>query len=103
MLLLYFFPLLPPFVRFPFPASLVHVDVPFSYLFLPASLIWFPQANIYISAPSISNEGLQDLRGRQDNLNNVTTTIYPSRIFVFVMNLYPSSTVIPLAVDVALI
>src|SRR5699024_11651624 len=96
MLLLYFLPLLPHFVRFPFPASLVQVDVPFSYLFLPASLIWFPQANIYISAPSISNDGLHDLVGRQDNLNNVKTTIYPYLIFVFVLPIYSYSTFIPL-------
>src|SRR5699024_10039406 len=103
MLLLYFLPLLPHFVRFLFPASLVQVDVPFSYLFLLASLILFPQADFYISAASFSNEGLQDLGGRQDNLNNVKTTIYPSPIFVFVMPLYPSSTVLPLAVNVVLI
>src|SRR5699024_9004330 len=103
MLLLYFLPLLLHFVRFPFLASFVQFDVPFSYLFLPASLIWFLLANIYIFAPSISYEGLKYLVGRQDNLNNVKTTIYPSTIFVFVMPLYPSSTVLPLAVNVVLI
>src|SRR5699024_3797433 len=102
-LLLYFLPLLPHFVHFPFPAFLVQVDIPFSYLIFLASLTWYPQANIYIPVPSISNEGLQDLDGRPDNLNNVKTTIYPSPSFLFVMPLYLYSTVLPLAVNVVLV